>query len=1016
MSVKLGVTGTGGFSSDLVLTAAKYTFTPFGYPGIYHHDTVADVTVRLVRDNVYTSEPGVYALLRLGGEVFEFWKSSEDITPDDPLWMSGSSFADLRITVLVQYPTELVSQISVAGRKDLFGAIAGPRPRTTPPGDDTDTRGWTSADIGWGYYGGGFIDVHFECTHRQEPYPYGDGSETPMSFDWHLDGPETHAGVDFIQCSSCEGGGLAATYWNGSPEGSLTVSSPWGSPNCARVDEIIEWDGYTIGGTSVVANRASASFGSEHGAPDYGWFVFQDIAGPTNFYLRTSCINAAGQPYSSVQLELNPQDGPAQIVSGDWDVNHFFPFLDGNFTDGTTLTHDVPGLLSRQAEHYDGHVDVKLDGARTTYAHSVRDTSGPRPMPFGFSFNPGVLEDHNFESDAWRAPILLPGTAPLWQAATVHFQPELTIHDFDADVEGWIASAGTVAATGGALVMGGGANPKIASVDWLNQLQNNFRYLRIRIKADDADIPVRFKCGAKTWEGVANTEYADWHIDLCAPTNLSGDNQDLSRAERLWSAGAVATSQGGWPWGLEVEKNMDTLAYNSVTVSIEADTSNQIFIDSIAGLEKGTERCWAVVGEQVQEDSRFRARDDSDTEVFLKRQLLLVRNGHMVEELWCGTTWTPPDSVTGQKEAHSVETIASMFSAYGFSNDPGAVTRVKPAAPGAGPFDNSAPAYMLKPGWYEIRDGSGITAHYAADRIRLWDGVNNLVFECLRMLGGGIGGLLADADGAIPSEIVDVKLAGALRDHSTTDVHGEFFTPDASVAGLTVTEGPWDVIQRSVPANADAVGGILDCVIMRDNLAASVESSVAEGKDSAKSVTGNIYRVFGRAGSLWLDRYVQSLKNWSAPAELFTGAYPAITVTDGERDRRIRLTYSVSGAMKERTSGDDAATWSAEVDLSIAGTHKDRLIDEDCGNEYLFYYSGGAIYMRRRSLYSGTAWSSASPVTVVSSAGDDAITAQLFSVYDSLSAVRKRRLQLSYTTAGGSIADVISSDDGATWS
>lgn len=1038
--VELGQTSSGGWDATFFATLAGYEGASGGgsyldEPKLAMSDEVASVLVSLlVTDPGGSSDTGVRIELGLGGLTSSFTLAASSIVSQ--MYMSYGltdvMIRDLTITGKARYPRRLAGSITTANRKDYLGTIWGPRPRVSPPGDDTDVRGYISADVGWYYYGGptdgsdNYVEATVSFTWETRP-PGGLGGPPHQTGSYsktlHLNGPSSHAGLGFIQSPNAEARGITWDYGavGEDGEGRLTVSSYNGTPAAAYSEgTIVNASAETVGSCYVNGNEVGMTClygaGFSSGA-SLGGLQWNAIEGVRVHSFQGECINAAGASHAAALFDVIPYDGPAQSAIDPWDVNHYCPFDDGSLSSGTDVGFSVPGGINPVSERYSGGVTARVDGVTSTFFTFSKNTVGATPEAWGWVFQPSSLEAAEFLGDAFRFPILLPGTAPIWTAATVHFQSPYTLHGFGSGVEGWTASAGSVSASGGALVMSGAANPKIASVDWGNKLQNNYRYLRVRIKADDAGTAVRAKVGSKTWEYTAGTTYADWDIDLCAPTNLSADNQDLSRAERLWSGGAVGASQGGWPWGLEVEKDMDAGTYGSVTFTIEADTANQVYIDSITGLEKGSESGWCVVGEQVQEDSRFRVKDDTATEVYAKRQLLLVRNGHIVEELWCGTTWTDPASGTGQKEAHGAETIASMFSAYAFSDDASAVTRLQPAAAGSGPFDNSAPAYMLKPAYYALTDGRGITAHYAADRVRLWDGATNLTLKAVRMIGGGIAGLLCDADGAILSEVVDVKLSGSLRDHDMTDGQGEYFTPAAAVAGLTVLENPWDVVQRSVPANTDTVGSILDCIIMRDSLAASVAVSVAAGKDSAQSVTGTVYRIFGRDGSLWLDRYTMSLKSWTDPVELFAGSHPALTVTDAERARTIRLTYSDGlGAMKERTSTDDGATWSAEVDLSIDGTHKDRLIDTDSANEYLFYYDAGAIYMRRRSLYSGSAWSAISPVTVVASAGDDAITAQLFPAYDSLSGTRKRRLQLSYTTTGGSIADVVSSDDGETWS
>lgn len=1016
---------SGGFDCTFFATIADFYGAPGGgsylnEPNLVVADEVASVTVSLlVTDPGGAADTGARIDLAIGGETSSFTLAAADIIGVDygPGGLSQAVIRNLTMRARAQYPRTLATSITVAPRKDYLGNIWGPRPRITPAGDDTDVRGYISADVGYYYYGGAtsgsdnFVEATVSFDYEPEPgLPWTPGS---YSKTLRLYGPASHSGIGFIQSANANARGVGMGPDAESGEGNLTVSSSNGTPNAAYSEGVIKNGAdVTVGSCYVNANEVGIVL---NGA-ELGGFQWNAIEGVRPHYFGATCINAKGVSHASGAFHVIPYDGPAQSALEAWDVNHFCPFNDGDFTDGTSVAFDAPGAITPYSERYSGSVNARVDGVTTTVFSFSKDTVGPVPEAWGWVFEPSSLDDAKFLGDAFRFPILLPGNLPTWTAATVHFQASYVLHSFDATVEGWTASAGTVGVAGGALVMGGAANPKIASVDWGNKFQNNYRYLRIRIKADDAGTAVRAKVGGKTWEGVAGAAYADWDLDLCAPTNLSADNQDLSRAERLWSGGAVSPSQGGWPWGLEVEKDMDAGTYSDVTFTIEADTANQVYIDSITGLEKGTESGYCVVGEQVQEDDRFRAKDASATEVYLKRLLLLVRNGHIVEELWCGSTWTDPLSATGQKEAKSAETIASMFSKYAFSDDVDAVTRVQCAASGPGPFDNSAPACMLKPARYPLYDGLQIKAYYAVDRVRFWDGATNQSLKCVRLIGGGIAGLLADSGGATPSEMVDVKLAGSTRDSDMTDGQGEYVTPETSVAGLTITEGPWDIVQRSTPANTDSVGSILDCIIMRDSLAASAAQDVAEGKDSTKSVVGTVYRVFGRSGKLNLDRYTMATKEWSEPVELFDGGYPAITMTDQERDRKARLTYSVSGAMKERTSTDDANTWSAEVDLSINGTHKDRVVDVETGNEYLFYFDSGAINMRKRSIYSTVAWNLCTPVTVVGSAGDDAITGQIFVAYDGVADTRKRTLQLSYTTTGGSIASVTSVDDGDTWS
>lgn len=1017
----------GGFDCTFFATIADFVSAPgggsyFNEPNLVVADEVASVTVSLlVTDPGGAADTGVRIDLAIGGETSSFTLAAEDIVGVgyEAEGLAAAIITNLTMRAYAQYPRTLAGSITAAPRKDYLGNIWGPRPRVTPAGDDTDVRGYISADVGYYYYGGAtsgsdnYVEATVSFDYEPEPgLPWASGS---YSKTVRLYGPASHSGIGFIQSPDASARGVSPG-WQGSEsgEGNLKVSSVNGIPNAAYSEAVIKnIHDVTVGSCYVSGNEVGmiCQTGLEQGG-----FQWNAIEGVRPHTFMAQCVNAEGVSHATGAFHVVPYDGPAQSALEAWDVNKFCPFNDNDFTNGTSVEFDAPGSISPSSERYSGSVNARVDGVTSTVFTFSKNTVGPVPEAWGWVFQPSSLDDAKFLGDAFRFPILLPGNLPTWTAATVHFQAPYTLHSFDVDVEGWTASAGSVSASGGALVMGGAANPKIASVDWGNKFQNNYRYLRIRIKADDADTAVRAKVGGKTWEGVAGTAYADWDLDLCAPTNLSGDNQDLTRAERLWSGGAVSTSQGGWPWGLEVQKDMDAGTYSNVTFTIEADTANQVYIDSIAGLEKGTDSGYVIVGEQVQEDERFRAKDAVATEVYLKRLLLLVRNGHIVEDLWCGSTWTDPLSPTGQKEAKTAETIASMFSAYAFSNDPDAVTRLQPSASGPGPFDNSAPAYMLTPARYGLYDGLQIKAYYAVDRVRFWDGATNQVLKCVRLIGGGIAGLLADADGATPSEMVDIKLAGATRDSDMTDAQGEYVTPETSVAGLTITEGPWAVVQRSTPANNDSVSGILDCVMMRDSLAASAAQNVANGKDSAKSVVGTVYRVFGRSGKLHMDRYTIATKAWSEPVELFDGSYPAITLTDEERDRKARLTYSVSGAMKERTSADDANTWSAEVDLSIDGTHKDRIIDTDSGNEYLFYFDAGAIYMRKRGIYAGVAWSACSPQTVVASAGDDAVTAQLFTAYDSVADTRKRTLQLSYTTTGGSIASVTSVDDGTTWS
>jgi len=181
-----------------------------------------------------------------------------------------------------------------------------------------------------------------------------------------------------------------------------------------------------------------------------------------------------------------------------------------------------------------------------------------------------------------------------------------------------------------------------------------------------------------------------------------------------------------------------------------------------------------------------------------------------------------------------------------------------------------------------------------------------------------------------------------------------------------------------------------------------------EGVHQTLSLTQTLYRVYGQAGLVLMDRHGPA--GWKPPRALFPGSWPSIAVLDYERGRRLRIVYESAGSIWTRASMDDGESWS-EATMLVANAGRPFILhDAAAGITYVAWRAQGGQVRVGWSVDGGQTLVESH--TAAASSDDDAVALSV--VVRPGPQGRERQLILSYRT-GGAVTSLVSRDNGRTW-
>ena len=706
-----------------------------------------------------------------------------------------------------------------------------------------------------------------------------------------------------------------------------------------------------------------------------------------------------------VQLQLQPTglppDAPPQYAQPDFDTAFTGPgsrtwvYRDYRIRGGYETFFGGPG-------HY--HV---ID--------EIRDDGEP---VFAWTLGPEQLEQAGLDRNAWRCPILLPLEGAGWEWGYLYLIPYF-VADPCNSLQPW-SSSGTLALAGGGIRCSGPAGRWMGR-SWTAQQAcwGSCRFLLISAATAGPGRTGTLRIGQKTWEFESDGAETELRFDLLAPSNLQGVDTTETLNEPAY----------GWGWGVE----------SPLTLRLTFDSTDDWIIKRIRFVRE-SRRHLLIQNEMLADLPAFRDRESED-EVYIRRMLAFLSEGKVVADERLGKWNRDREEVAELRRLDDVIGAVSVDGLWGrlggigdlgivgaFNNDYSEAIRARPPVHDQwlDPVHmldyhlveqwahNGRWAYHMVPvcravrtgaGGEDYEDAIGLPAHLQVDYIAVGQNVTPVRLVIPRILGGAAHGMAAaPGDGALDGALVHVSDRDDTVWHVCPAWRGAWRSPGLRQGGQHhVTLNP------DAPPYPAAAGDIPQGRLARVCIEGEGGAEpVPEGIHQTLSVTQTLYRVYGQAGMVLMDR--QGPSGWKPPRALFPGSWPSIAVLDHERGRRLRIVYETAGAVWTRVSMDDGESWS-EATMLVADAGRPFILhDAASGITYVAWRAQGGQVRVGWSVDGGQTLVESH--TAAASSDDDAVALSV--VVRPGPQGRERQLILSYRS-GGAVTSLVSRDNGRSW-
>lgn len=687
--------------------------------------------------------------------------------------------ADEDVDVTISCPVRMFMYAQALPRTNTTGTLWGPRGNNAD--ECIDLRQYMSGDIGWYYWppdGTGNITVEmFGKTYslNGDGPPVGpvgafEASAQYMNFGAG-EGEESYLEADLFDCV----------------EYSSANGTDWHVPDA---DGAYSW---------VSGHRISIkAVGTDPNSVRMATLTLDRMEPAQTLTVDAIAYQGDGTDWADETFQVNVANGPS-YTSGDLyygvdtTVNTEFPI-------GTAISIASPGTWEGTGTCYKyvsscwsgapGSIDYLYPfGVDGGAADTIHDAVSGYPPALGFTYDAADLDSEGQQGDAWRFP-LVPGVdACSWAQFKIHQDKTRKIETFTGSSTGWSPGASTsLELAGGYLRIYGAGSPLIAQVTYSAKSLHTFRSLKLVFVSSEPRTCTCTETGSsKEWEftlsGTGLPE--DVYLDLCCPSNASGDDDTSTVYE--------VDGQGGWGWGVD----------DGAVLKFEF--SGEVRLKGVYGYQPGG-RGYCLVAEGIQRDARWLV-DDDPVNVYAHDILTYAPDGRIAIQEECGRVAEgTPDTI------HSLQTLQSL---YEQSKSRTGTTRscwienLKPAVGGISMYDGfwfcaadhmfnaRGWAYLLREGvhWLPQTTQAGgedpepltLYADYQVDRVKCWAGIS-LTFTCRRVIGGMIAGIVQDGAGnAVEDESISATAGG--HDTMTTATHsnGVYTLPDGEQLDVETT-------------------------------------------------------------------------------------------------------------------------------------------------------------------------------------------------------------------------------------
>lgn len=584
------------------------------------------------------------------------------------------------------------------------------------------------------------------------------------------------------------------------------------------------------------------------------------------------------------------------------------------------------------------------------------------------------------DPSAWRCLLI----GHKWPALTLQQGASRTVDD--ATPANWTAGANTtVGGSAGAmtLAVSGGAGSASRAFSPPENFEE-FRYLRVRVKADAATKPLTVELGTKTWtvhtDGTADT-YADLTLDLRSPHNASATSDGADTRYPLATDGLPAVGVDGPLSGVSRTTSLilsgleDGVTYTLASVSLVRTLRSRASVMLPFGMAGSR---W--IGPP---GSRFSSPDVPYTTLrFLTGETdgkpSLEAAGWLVRQDGGSTPDYP--NILIPTLAELVEEITADCQAWAatLSGDEadGYHTSERPALLLAG-----SGAWYEDGAWGDARDLAA-EGGLALPAVDLWDGITawpgcgdfagtgdfgETVFRFHHFLRGSACGVVLDGSSHEPATGVEVDaLFGAESDGvGTSGALGWYETgPPGARAPQTIT------VKALAGASPPSLTVPMTTRRRRQAAFRVTRTGPGGGLDTDVSRAHRHLHAYTDSGAIWTG-HATTVRGggWLDTDSGISGDEPNIRALP-DAAGTILLLYTASSAVKEQRSIDEGGAWTVATTIFAAGTHG-RVIALPSLSLYYIAYDAGTIKARQFDLYGNE--EIAETVIVASGVDDDTI-------------------------------------------